>query len=198
MPLVPSVLSEQIAALMVTEINAVLPGATPTPFQRDLASAVSAGIIKSLKTEAKAVGTTGFSAIGTGVGINGLSPDRMVAFAVQVFRSKIGSTGIATEAILSAVFKPTVLHLQTATVISITGFGGPLLSVLGLVESAVTQNILDAFPSGARATLDRSRFGKILLESIASGFVREVLTSGIPGAIPMAGIVPGPTIGMFT
>ena len=198
MPLIAPVLGALITAQMPIEIKKVKPDAIPMPFQMELAMAVAEGFVKSLKSEAKAVGAVGLTAAGPGVGISGISPARMTEFAKQVFMAKIGSTGDATEAILMSIYTPTVLHLATATIISITGFGGPLLSVSGLVEANVANNIFNALPGPTQASMSQSQFGKVLVEAIAAGFAKEITQSGKPGPIPAAGIVPGPVIGMFT
>jgi hypothetical protein len=198
MPLVAPLLGSLITLQIPLEIQKKFPQAIPTPFQRELANAVAQGIVTALKAEAKGVGAVGPTAVGPGIGIFGLSSARMVAYAQSYFMGKVGAIGVATEPILTAVFTQVMIHLLGTTVVPLSGFGGPLVKIVGLLQPNVTKRMIDAFPDETRQQLLQSQHGRTLVEAISFGFCTEVLSVGIPGPIPAAGVTVGPVVASFS
>lgn len=197
MALSESLLGGLIAVAIPVQIQSMFPTAIPMPIQTDFAMACAKGFVSNIKGSAKGVGAAGLPMAGTGIGINGISATKMSAYALQKFQEKLGSSGPAAKPFLDAIFEPTVKHLALTQVISLTGFGGPLLKVTNLIPDKVAQDIEDALPAQVRENLKKSRAGRIFIDAIAYGFCQEITTVGIPGAIPMAGLGAGPTMAFF-
>jgi hypothetical protein len=199
MSLVPSSLTTQIVNGIRAEIRSISKDAINQPFQDILAHACAYGFVVSLKNEAKAFGGVGVDAIAPGKGISGLSPDRMTATAKQYMVSRIGYEGIAINSILLGIYKATVTHLALTDVTSTSGKGGQSLKVVNLQEERVKQNILDNFPENIKAQIAaHSKVQFIMIEAISHGFCVELLQYGIPGFIPMAGVIPGNIVATFS
>lgn len=197
MPMVAESAATLMTASILEEIKKVLPDAQATPFQQSLCKAVAGGVIKVMKSQAKGIGAAGPPAAGPGTGITGIDADRMTKYGMKKFQEKVGSTGQATEPMLTAVFKGLAKVMSQATVSSVSGFGGPVLSVVNLIDSQVSDAIFKEFPQDTQDGMSKSKFGKSLLDAIAYGFVQEMSTVA-KATIPVGSGSPGPVVASFS
>lgn len=194
--MVAAAAAKLMSASMLEELQKKVPGASAQPFQDELSLAVCMGVIKAMKNMAKGIGAAGSPAAGAGTGITGLSPERMSAAGLEIFEQKVGSVGPAAAPMMKATFEGIVKLLGTATVSSISGFGGSIFSIVNLDEKVVAQMIFEALPPQTQEGMSKSKFGKVMIEAIARGFCKEIKTGS--ATIPTGGGTPGPTLAAFS
>jgi hypothetical protein len=199
--MVAPVLSATILAAMQANILAAFPTAVPTPFQPIMANAIGTGVVNSVKM-AIGLGLPGqFQAAGPSVGILGLDPASMIAGASGFILAQLGSVGVATPLILSAIFTSIIAHMQLVTVMTdmTSGFGGPIIKIDQMPASLVLANILKELPESMLAPILSSVGGKIFFEAVATGFANDMALKGKPAPLHLATSGPtGQTMARFT
>lgn len=197
--------SKKLEKIMIDNIEEQMkkidPDSEPREFQMEIAKAFSSSIVKLLKGPSMGIGAVATAWTGKKVKNINVNESVMTQVAFSDFKSKFPKATEYTELFFKAVNLSVKEHLEDAEVFSISGFGGPVLQILGFDPKGTVlfAMVKPLMPSKYVQGMAGIPFLKSLSAGISTGILAGKVREPLPEtfAVPPAGPI-GPTLVKFS
>lgn len=201
MALDAGILEKEMLQSIRDEMQLIHGDSQPMEYHEALSKALSQSVIKILKSSAMGIGAVATKSLGIKVKTIEVQDAMMTTVAFGEFKQKFPKATDFTEKFFKAVMRAIKKHLEEAEVASISGFGGPVLSIVGLDPKGAA--LMALVKAQMPSKFIRGRAGLPFIQSLCAGVSAGILAGKVPAPIPETFAFPpsgpiGPTIAKFS